>query len=136
MRAAMPLAWPGRKSRGQWSAPPRVNQPAAPRPAGSKPPGDRLYIQDIVSEPGRIVLNYGQSWPIVTLNTVNPIAITYICGYSDVSAIPESIKQGMKIDISDMYEHREPRILGAGTMIEIPILSRLYSDYVDWTFKI
>lgn len=95
-----------------------------------------LYIQDIVSEPGRIVLNYGQSWPIVTLNTVNPIAITYICGYSDVSAIPESIKQGMKIDISDMYEHREPRILGAGTMIEIPILSRLYSDYVDWTFKI
>ncbi len=95
-----------------------------------------LYSKDAISEPGRVVLNYGESWPIVTLDVNNPIAVTYICGYSDVSAIPESIKQGMKIDLADMYEHREPRIIGAGQMLEIPILGRLYFGYVDWTFKI
>jgi uncharacterized phiE125 gp8 family phage protein len=95
-----------------------------------------VYTVDSVSIPGRVILNWGVIWPITMLCRNNPIAITFTCGYSDVSSIPESIKQGMKIDIADMYEQREPRVLGGGTMVQIPILERLYSGYTDWTWKI
>jgi len=39
------------------------------------------YSVDTNSEPGRIVLNYGESWPTDTLRTNNPIEIQFICGY-------------------------------------------------------
>ena len=39
------------------------------------------YSADTAKEPGRIVLDYQQSWPTDTLNTNNPIEIQFVCGY-------------------------------------------------------
>lgn len=39
------------------------------------------YTVDLASEPGRVVLNYGCSWPSVTLAPNNPVQIRFKCGY-------------------------------------------------------
>lgn len=39
------------------------------------------YIVNTDSDPGRITLAYGVSWPTVTLNTSNPIEVQFVCGY-------------------------------------------------------
>jgi uncharacterized phiE125 gp8 family phage protein len=41
------------------------------------------YGTDTDSEPGRVVLNYGESWPTAVLATKNPIEIQFVCGYGD-----------------------------------------------------
>ena len=40
------------------------------------------YIVDINSDPGRIVLGYGESWPTDVLYPSNPIEIEFVCGYN------------------------------------------------------
>lgn len=73
-----------------------------------------VYSVDTVSEPGRIVVNYGQQWPsTVTLATMNPIKITFKAGYGDAGTdVPEDIKAYMKALIATMYENRETEITG------------------------
>jgi len=39
------------------------------------------YIVDVSSDPGRVVLGYGESWPSATLYPSNPIEIQFVCGY-------------------------------------------------------
>lgn len=39
------------------------------------------YTVDLASEPGQIVLNYGYSWPSVTLAPVNAVHVRFQCGY-------------------------------------------------------
>lgn len=39
------------------------------------------YNVDISSDPGRIVLEYGDTWPTETLSPENPIEIEFTCGY-------------------------------------------------------
>lgn len=71
------------------------------------------YIVDADSEPGRVVLAYGQSWPTTILYPVNPIRITFTAGYGDDAAdIPEQMIQCLKLMIGHWYEHREPVIVG------------------------
>ena len=36
---------------------------------------------DISGEPGRIILEYGDSWPVAALSPENPIEIEFTCGY-------------------------------------------------------
>ena len=62
---------------------------------------------DIASEPGRIVLTYGDSWPSVTLGYNNPIAITFNCGYAGSSAVPQQMKEVMYLLVANWYDNRE-----------------------------
>lgn len=39
------------------------------------------YIVDTDSDPGRVILAYGESWPTVTLYPSNPIEIQFVCGF-------------------------------------------------------
>jgi uncharacterized phiE125 gp8 family phage protein len=91
------------------------------------------YIVDTASLPGKIVLAYGISWPTATLYPSNPIEITYVCGYGTPDDIPESIKQGMKLDIGDMYENRETIIVGQ-PIAHLDALERIYMPYRVWNF--
>lgn len=78
------------------------------------------YIVDTDSEPGRIVLAYGQSWPSLTLYPANPIQITYVTGYGAAADVPAWAKQAIKLIIGHWYENREDTI--AGTIIKgIPL---------------
>lgn len=56
------------------------------------------YTVDTVSEPGRVLLAAGQSWPSVQSDRRGPrVIVTYVCGWADVALIPELIKQGMRL---------------------------------------
>lgn len=66
-----------------------------------------VYVVDTVSEPGRIALATGQTWPTNSLQTVNGVAVTYIAGYSSVGLVPQSIRQAILLTAGHWYENRE-----------------------------
>jgi len=39
------------------------------------------WTSDTDSDPGRVILKYGESWPSTTLAYENPIEIQFVCGY-------------------------------------------------------
>lgn len=67
---------------------------------------DALYKVDTVSEPGRIVPVYGQSWP-VTRCEINAVTIRFTAGYGEAGVVPQIIKQAMLLMICFWYENRE-----------------------------
>jgi len=69
------------------------------------------YIVDTYSEPGRIVLGYGETWPTTTLRPVNGVIVRYICGYgATASSVPEMYKHSIKLICGHLYENREESI--------------------------
>jgi hypothetical protein len=71
------------------------------------------YLADIDSDPGRVVLRYGKTWPTTTLSPSNPIVIEYICGYGLTGSTVEApIKHAIKLMVSDLYENRESILVG------------------------
>lgn len=78
-----------------------------------------VYKLDSVSEPGRLMLDYNENWPSVQLHNINPISVQYLCGYPGSTAVPQQIKQAMKLIIADLYENRESIVVGQ-TISKIP----------------
>lgn len=76
---------------------------------------DTDYLVDTYSEPGRIVLAYGESWPTESLYPANPIAIEFTCGYGDADDVPKAIKQALLLLVGHWYEHREAVLVGAAS---------------------
>jgi uncharacterized phiE125 gp8 family phage protein len=94
------------------------------------------FAADSVSEPGRLVRDYEiTTWPTTaTLHNNNPISITFICGYTTTSNIPQSIKQAMLLIIGDLYENRENSIVGQ-TITTIPLAAQsLLASYRVFSF--
>lgn len=65
------------------------------------------YFVDSKSEPGRVVLKDGQSWPTTTLRPANGVCVTFVAGYGAASAVPENIKRAILLLIGHLYENRE-----------------------------
>ncbi len=69
------------------------------------------YIVDTDSDPGRIVLAHGQSWPTVTLGPSNPVEVVAVCGYGDAAGdVPEELRTWIKQCVAWMFLHRESEI--------------------------
>lgn len=81
------------------------------------------------ARPGRIFLNYGESYPSVR-SIENAIQVRFSCGYGVASAVPDAIKAAMKMLIAHWYMNREPVIVGS---IASPIPSTV--DALLWPFK-
>lgn len=76
------------------------------------------YDVDTYSEPGRIALAYGQSWPGIR-GDINGVEVVYVAGYGDEAAnVPERVKAAMKLLIGHLYEHRE--VIAELTLKEVP----------------
>lgn len=74
-----------------------------------------VYTVDTSSEPGRIYLADGQTWPTVQ-SVRHPITITYVAGYgSAASSVPAPIKAAIKVMVATWYENRESAIIGTIT---------------------
>ncbi len=88
------------------------------------------YTVDTDSEPGRIVLDYGESWPSATLQPSNPIYTEFICGYGDTRLnVPDDIRHAMLMLCSHYYEMREPTITGT-ILTPVPMtVDRLLADH-------
>lgn len=70
------------------------------------------YTVDAHSNPGRVVLAYGQTWPNVR-DQINNVTITFVAGYGTaVTDVPEPIRQAMRLLVAHFYETREPYIVG------------------------
>ena len=93
------------------------------------------YIIDTDRKPGRIVLEYGEVWPSVSLYPKNPIHIYYDCGWTDPENVPAMLKAAILLVTSDMYENREPTLIGVSAQT-LKTLDRILDNYTDWTFKI
>lgn len=66
------------------------------------------YNADIKQEPGRVVLEYGYTWPSASLHPQNPIEVQYVCGYGDTDTdVPESIRHAISVYVADLYENRQ-----------------------------
>lgn len=81
------------------------------------PPAD--YIVDNKSEPGRIVLACGKSWPGVTLRPANAICVEFVAGYGAPADVPQRVKQAILLLVGHWYETREIAVVGHVTA-EVP----------------
>ena len=65
------------------------------------------YVVDIYSEPARIKLKDGSSWPSDTLRVMNGVEVRVVVGFGDESAVPQEYKQAILLLIGHWYENRE-----------------------------
>ena len=79
---------------------------------------------DTNSEPGRVVLKRGVTWP-TGLRDIDAVKLTYKAGYgTKASDVPETIKLGVKQMISTWFENHEDIVVGV-SVSEIPRGSRM-----------
>lgn len=70
------------------------------------------YQVDTVSEPGRLRLKSGYSWPSTTLQALNGFEVTFVAGFGDdPSDVPQQIRQAVLLLIGHWYENREVQIV-------------------------
>jgi uncharacterized phiE125 gp8 family phage protein len=71
------------------------------------------YILDDTSEPARIVLRDGASWPATTLRTAKGVAVEFTAGYGAAAAdVPDRWKHAIKLLTAHLFENREPYVTG------------------------
>ncbi|MEY2690705.1 MAG: hypothetical protein RL375_4905 [Pseudomonadota bacterium] len=71
------------------------------------------YDVDTTSEPGRVVLGYGDSWPTDSLRPSRGIRVRYVAGYGSAgTAVPADLLHAVKMLAGHWYENREPIIVG------------------------
>jgi len=92
---------------------------------------------DIVSEPGRVILQPNETWPSGTLYSEKPISIEFECGYGDdATDVPEAIRQAILLRISDLYENRGEIVMGVSVgRIQGAIDSLLASYQIHTRFE-
>lgn len=94
------------------------------------------YHVDAISEPGKIVLAYGISWPDTTLKTSNPIVVRGVFGYASASLVPAPLKHAILLLLGHYYSNREPVVVSdrAGAReIEMPhTVMALIAPYQLW----
>jgi uncharacterized phiE125 gp8 family phage protein len=94
------------------------------------------YLVDISSDPGRIVLPYGVSWPSFTAHPVNPIAIRFVCGYGATTAsVPAAIRTAIKMLAEDYWNNRSAtHTQAAGNVTENKAVLNLLMPFRLWRF--
>ncbi len=64
------------------------------------------YFVDVQSEPGRIALNDGYSWP-TDVRAINAMSIRFKGGYGTAaSSVPQDIRTAILLAIAHLFEHR------------------------------
>jgi uncharacterized phiE125 gp8 family phage protein len=74
----------------------------------STPLAVTVYRKDATSEPGRITLEYNQSWP-ETRGVTNSVTVTYTAGYADAAAFKAALPaayQAVLLGVGHLYQHR------------------------------
>ena len=64
------------------------------------------YFVDSDSEPGRVALRSGQTWPAVG-RVAGGVEVIFVAGYGAASAVPQAIRQAMLMYIGHLFENRE-----------------------------
>lgn len=92
-------------------------------------------VVDTESEPGRVVLLDGYTWPSGDLYTANPIKVTFTCGYGDdTTDVPEGIRSAVLLMVSDLYENRGDVVIGTISS-QLGAAGALLGQYRVWSFR-
>ena len=88
------------------------------------------YVADASSnEIGRVALAWNRFWPI-TRCSINSVIIQFTAGYGDAGEdVPQAIRQGILIEVSNLYENREDVVVGQA----ISMLS--LSERLLWPYR-
>ncbi|MBN2024078.1 MAG: phage head-tail connector protein [Pirellulales bacterium] len=79
-----------------------------------------LYRIDAAGEPGRIVREYGATWP-ATWPVPEAVTIAYTAGFGDAPAdVPEDYRLGLLYLVGHYYKLREPVITGT-IVTDVPL---------------
>lgn len=63
------------------------------------------FILDKRSEPGRIAFKKDKAWPSIKLQSIDAVVFQFVAGYSDMSKVPEKVKQAIELYSTYFYDH-------------------------------
>lgn len=87
------------------------------------------YTADTDSEPARIALAFGESYPD-TQDVIKAVKVRFVAGYGDAATdVPDAIITAVKMLVTTWYDHRDTIIEGTSAM-EVPgTVDALLSSY-------
>lgn len=86
-----------------------------------------VYGVDTLSEPGRLYVRQGQSWP-ATLAEIHAVTITYVAGWATYAQVPATLQMALLLLIGHCYEHREATVEKSLTEIPLGITALLWQQ--------
>lgn len=79
------------------------------------------YLVDTYSEPGRLRLKTGASWPSASLRELNGVAIRFVAGYGAAgTAVDMQLRQAILLLVAHWYENREPVLTTGAQAVSMP----------------
>lgn len=85
------------------------------------------YVVDGAGAIGRVYPAYGVTWPTVRCQR-RAITVRFVAGYGAPAAVPEPLRQALKLLVGHLYANREP--VGDSRYVELPLaVSSLISSY-------
>lgn len=90
-----------------------------------------VYRADTASQPARLVLKENQSWTS-DVRPQDAFSIVFVAGWSDISAIPESLLVALRLLVGHWYEHRESVVVGTTTAQVELAYSHLIAPWKQW----
>lgn len=64
------------------------------------------YIVDTASDPGRLCLKHGSSWPVAT-RQAKAVQIRFLAGYGDAASdVPQEFRAAILLKLTNLYENR------------------------------
>jgi uncharacterized phiE125 gp8 family phage protein len=93
-----------------------------------------LYKLDVANDfaPAVVVPAYGETWPAARAE-VNTVRLRYLAGYTNAEAVPNAIKQWIKLQVGTMYEAREGElVIQGGTAVKPGFADALLDRYRVW----
>lgn len=87
---------------------------------------DTSYLLD--AQRGELVFKFGIAPPTLWLREVNPIQVTYVCGYgSTADTVPSPLRTAIKMMAAALWEHREDVIIG-----QLALEAKVTARGFDW----
>lgn len=77
---------------------------------------------------------YGADWPSTKAGTFNTVTVTFEAGYEDQDAVPDSIKEAVRLRLGGFYRNRENVVTGTSATALPEAVQSLLDPYVDARF--
>jgi uncharacterized phiE125 gp8 family phage protein len=91
------------------------------------------FVIDTASEPGRLALADGASWPSDSLYPIGAIRIEFQAGYGAAELVPQIYKMAVQLLAAHWYENREATTPNALGSVEVPFgVSALLTGDRGW----
>jgi uncharacterized phiE125 gp8 family phage protein len=79
-----------------------------------------VYLADLLSEPGRVVLKPEQTWPALQANRVLAVEIIYVVGWTAADLITPEIVDAVCLLLGDRQEFRQQTVLTSQQLVSLP----------------